>query len=209
MGMRVKSRALLTLCIAVGFLWACSTGISGGNLSALPSAQPPTLVNTQPTPWPTSTRWPYSTVPQPSPAPTPTGRQSPLGVILPYSTMPALPQPLTEEQALEQALRLDDQVSRWEKPWSLESVQTEPGRVTVIWYRNMADYRDKTGHRIGLSPEIEADYGSIWRITILGRRQSLTACGLCGDTPRWCDAVTYLFSQRTGTNVALIECFDP
>lgn len=128
---------------------------------------------------------------------------------MPYSTLPALPQPLTEEQALEQALRLDNQGSRWERPWSLESIQTEPGRVTVTWYQNMADYRKKTGDSSEMSSEIEADYGPIWRITILGRRQSLTVCGLCGNTPRWCDVVTYLFSQRTGVNVALIECSDP
>ena len=190
--MRVKSRALLTLCIAVGFLWACSTGISGGNLSALPSAQSPTLVDTQPTPWPTSTRWPYSTVPRPSPAPTPTPGMPVFG--WGPTTVPLAEPLVTEEQALKRVLLIDASIAVWDSPWSLDSRKSEPNRITLEAFPSRTA---ETGGKGGFAPELDADAGAVWRITIRGSVCLRLMDSRVGPTVKY-DGVTYVISQRHG-----------
>ena len=141
----------------------------------------------------------------PTSAPTPAGQAS-ASIPAPMSTTPPLAQPLTANQALERIMFLDQSVSRWDHPWSRMTLITEPGRIAVDWYRSMDDYRAQSGDCSSMGAEIEADIGSVWQITIRGRRLSLLACGLCGNQPLYCDRVSYLISQRTAALVATREC---
>lgn len=106
----------------------------------------------------------------PTPAPTATGQVT-MGTRRPYATTPALARPLSANQALEQVLVIDLRAAQWDKPWSMDTLWKEPGRITIVSYQSLQEYRDKTGDCSSMSSEVEADIGSIWQVTIRGRVQ--------------------------------------
>jgi hypothetical protein len=127
----------------------------------------------------------------PTEAPTPTPGES----VFTYgpTTVP-LAQPLvTEEQALRQALQIDANEATWEHPWSLDTLKSEPGRITLEAFPSRS--AEDGGW---YAPEIETDAGSVWRITIRGRVR-LAMLGMGAPSPAgYYDSVTYIISQRHG-----------
>ena len=123
---------------------------------------------------------------QPTSAPTPTPG-------MPIRTNPTnLPRarPLTtEELALEQTLKIDANIATWEQPWSLATLQQEPGRITI---QSFPDLTSEAEASEGFSPEIVAATGAVWRITIVCAVQ----LNLPGSSNAKFDGVTYVISQR-------------
>jgi len=140
----------------------------------------------------------------PTPAPTPTGQVT-MGTRLPFATTSPLARPLSANQALEQVLAVDLRASEWDKPWSMDTLWTEPGRITIVSYQSLQEYRDQTGNCSSMSSEVEADIGSIWQVTVRGRAQIHTMTMDPKGLPK-CENVTYLVSQRTGRVFSFQGC---
>jgi hypothetical protein len=139
-----------------------------------------------------------------TPAPTATG-QVMMDTPLPLATTPPLAWSLSATQALEQVLVIDQRASTWDKPWSINTLWTEPGRITMVSYQSLQEYRDQTGNCSSLSSEVEADIGSIWEVTIRGRVQ-INTMTMDGNGAPKCENVTYLISQRTGRVFSFQGC---
>jgi hypothetical protein len=140
----------------------------------------------------------------PTLAPAPTGR-APMGTPLPFPTTPPLARPLTAVQALEQVQALDRRASQWDQPWSLNTLWTEPGRITIAWYQSLQDMRERTGTCSSMYSAVEADYGAIWQVAIRGQVQ-LHQMTMGGPLMTNCNGVTYLLSQRTGKVFSFQGC---
>ncbi len=128
----------------------------------------------------------FAQMPPPTPAPTrtpgPPVRTTP-------EPIPTLAQPLTEEQALREALEIDSQVAIWRsKPWSIDTPRLEPGRVTTKLYS------DRSYDGTSYGPD--AENGPVWVVTINGEVRLL----LPGEYDHRVihDGVTYEISQKTG-----------
>jgi hypothetical protein len=127
---------------------------------------------------------------QPTLAPTPT----PGAPILIAPTSAPLAQPLTtEEQAIEQVLKVDANIAVWEHPWSKDTLTLEPTRITLQAFPS----RTAEEQGGGFAPEIDADAGAVWRVTITGTVQ-LNLIGMGADWTAKYDGVTYVISQRHG-----------
>ena len=131
----------------------------------------------------------------PTPAPTATPGPPP-----PNPTTVPLAQPLaTEEQALEQILYHDAILAVWAEPWSKDTLRSQPDRITIKAYPSRAAESAASGWNEWFAPEIEADAGSVWAITIKGKVQVTgipTRVG--GAYVTYPNGVTYVISQRTG-----------
>lgn len=132
---------------------------------------------------------PAPAIHQPTLAPTPTpgnpGRVNPTSV--------PLARPLTTEaQAIEQMLKIDAHIATWADPWSAATLQLEPGRMTI---QSFPDRAAEAGEAEGFLPEVIADAGAVWRITITGTVQ----LRLPGSSDAKFDGVTYVISQRLGS----------
>src|SRR5512139_2388981 len=107
----------------------------------------------------TSQRIPPTLAPTATPGPPP-----------PNPTTAPLAQPLTtQEQALEQLALYDSQIAVWSEPWSKDTLTLQPGRITVKAYPSRAAESAAYGLNEGFAPEIEADAGSVWAISIKGK----------------------------------------
>jgi hypothetical protein len=133
---------------------------------------------------------PYRVSP-PTPAPTPTPG---MPVFSWGPTTVPLAEPLvTEEQALKRVLLIDASIAVWDSPWSLDSRKLEPNRITLEAFPSRTA---ETGGKGGFAPELDADAGAVWRITIRGS-VCLQLLGRVGPTVKY-DGVTYVISQRHG-----------
>ena len=133
---------------------------------------------------------PYRVSP-PTPVPTPTPG---MPVFSWGPTTVPLAEPLvTEEQALQQTLLIDASVAVWDSPWSLDTRKSEPNRITLEAFPSRTA---ETGGKGGFAPELDADAGAVWRITIRGS-VCLQIIGTRGPTVKY-DGVTYVISQRHG-----------
>lgn len=104
--------------------------------------------------------------------------------------IPTLAEPLTEEGALKKALDVDSRTARWRaKPWSLDTLRLEPGRVTVEWYS------DRSYDNPSNPPDPET--GPVWVVTIRGDVQ-LFLIGRGVDSRMIHESVTYILAQKTG-----------
>jgi len=126
----------------------------------------------------------------PGPSLLPTLRLIP--TVEPYATSVPRAEPLrTQEQVLEYVSSWD--MARWEKPWSLETLKTDPERITLEVFPN----RSAEGGGVFLS-EVEAiNPGPVWRITIRGKTK-LSLGGLAYNPDAEYGGVVYVVSQRSG-----------
>lgn len=127
------------------------------------------------------------------------------GEPLPAGTTPPLAQPLvTQAQALEQALRVDAKLSAWDHPWSKDTLQLEPGRITLKAFPSQTAESADAGRNEWFAPDIDADGGAVWRITIKGTvHVDMLGMWQRPATTKY-DGVTYVISQRTGNLLAVI-----
>lgn len=150
---------------------------------AVPTIEPPLIPPLTPAP----------TEPvRPTPAPTPTPGEP---VRMSPTTVP-LAQPLTtEEQAIEQVLKIDANIAIWDHPWSKDTLRLEPDRITLTAFPSRT--AEAAGSGEGFSPEVDANAGAVWRVTIKGAVQ-LKLLGAGVDQTTKYDGVTYVISQRHG-----------
>ncbi len=116
----------------------------------------------------------------PTPAPTATpGAPRPI-----VPSWPTLERPLTKQEALQKAFQYD-QGNVWQEPWSLDTLVSDPARITVEWYPDQT----YDGTRLD-----EYSYrGPVWVITIKGN------VDLVEDrSNRTYKQVTYRIAQLTG-----------
>ena len=142
-------------------------------------------------------------VPQPTFAPPPTPGEPLAGFGTPS---PTLAQPLvTEALALEQALFYDSYFSVWQKhSWSATTLKLEPGRITLKAFPSRTAESAEAGRDEWFAPEVEADAGAVWRITIKGDVHVSVISMRPADKNAIYDGVTYVISQRTGNLLAVI-----
>lgn len=109
-----------------------------------------------------------------------------------------LAQPLeTKEQALEQLLVYDAALSVWSQPWSKDTLYSDPDRITVELYPGRTAESIASGWNEWFAPEIEADAGAVWSITIKGDVRVTTPSPRARASNAIYDGVTYVLSQRT------------
>jgi len=139
---------------------------------------------------------------QPTPAPTPTPGEA---VISWVPTSVPLGEPrTTQEQALELALDYDGIAAVWDHPWTLDTLRSEPGRITVELFQSRTEESANAGRNEWFAPEVEVDAGAVWRITIKGDVQVGVFSMSADDVNAKYDGVTYVFSQRTGNLLTVI-----
>jgi hypothetical protein len=120
-----------------------------------------------------------------------------IGQPKPWPTTPPLARELTEEEALEKALAFDSLGVEWVEPWSLATLDKEPDRITVGLYNSRAEAEKSIGYDVEYSPDLEADAGRVWVVTIRGTANaSNMMMHMAADT--LVDEVTYFISARTG-----------
>jgi hypothetical protein len=128
----------------------------------------------------------------PTPAPTPTPG---MPVFSWGPTTIPLAEPLaTEEQALQRTLLIDASMAVWDSPWSLDTRKVEPNRITLDAFPSRSA---EAGGKEGFAPELDADAGAVWRITIRGSVCLRLMDMRVGSTVKY-DGVTYVISQRHG-----------
>lgn len=131
----------------------------------------------------------------PTPAPTAT-----LGPPPPNPTSIPLAQPIgTKEQALEQTLYYDAILSTWAQPWSKDTLGLQPNRITIEEYPSRSAESAARGSDEWFAPEIEADAGGVWAITIKGDVHVAVLSPREGASTAVYDGVTYVISKRTGS----------
>lgn len=141
---------------------------------------------------------------QPTPAPSATpGDPAPGPISVP------LAQPLaTKEQAFEQVMHYDTIFSKWVQPWSKDTLRFQPDRIAIKAYPSRAAESAAIGRNEWFAPDIEADAGGVWAITIKGSVQVVVPSPWAGASNAMADGVTYVISQRTG-NLLTIRPIQP
>jgi hypothetical protein len=130
----------------------------------------------------------------PTPAPTATPGAPP-----PIPTSIPLAHPLTtKEQALARAIEVDAHTAVWDTPWSADTLTSDPGRISLEAFKSRTEESAAAGSKEWYAPEIEADAGAVWRITVKGN----VHVHMLGMDPninnQVYDGVIYVISQRTG-----------
>jgi len=130
----------------------------------------------------------------PTPAPTATPGAPP-----PNPTSIPLAHPLTtKEQALARAVEVDAQTAVWDAPWSADTLTSDPGRISLEAFKSRTEESAAAGSKEWYAPEIEADAGQVWRITIKGNVH-VHMPGMNQDfNNEMYGGVVYVISQRTG-----------
>lgn len=121
---------------------------------------------------------------EPVPTPAPKKTEGPPPKVEPNS--PMLERPLTREDAIRKAFEYDQRIAVWKNAWSLESLDSEPNRVSVDWHKD----RSYDGSEYGEG----AANGPVWVVKITGMVR----------VPSWdrtnndYDGITYQISEETG-----------
>lgn len=103
---------------------------------------------------------------------------------------PQLAQPLqTKEQVLDQVLYYDSKTAVWEQPWSLQTLTTEPSRITIEWHSD----RSYDGNYYGPGTET----GPVWVVTIKGKGRA-TLPSMRADPNFAYGYIAYTIAQKTG-----------
>lgn len=112
-------------------------------------------------------------------------------------TTPPLAHELTEQEALERVFELDSQGVDWVDPWSLATLEEDKNRITINLYNSRSEASKAVGLDMGFSPDVEADAGKVWVVSIKG---TANASNLMMHMPEdeLVDGVTYFVSARTG-----------
>jgi hypothetical protein len=140
---------------------------------------------------------------RPTPAPSATPYS---GVIEALPTSVPLARPLTTDgEALRQALVFDANVATWAEPWWDDTTTIETGRVTIEQFSDRMVESQDAGRDEWFAPEVVADAGAVWRISVVGevRLQILTMGRDDLDTVY--QGVTYVVSGRTGNLLAVMS----
>ncbi len=120
------------------------------------------------------------------------------------TSVPLIHPLLSQDQALEQALQYDAVWSVWDHPWSIGTLSSEPGRITARAFQSRTAESADGNRNEGFSPEVEADAGAVWRITIKGNVHVNLISMDPSVSKTLYDSVTYVISQRTGNLLAII-----
>ncbi len=130
---------------------------------------------------------PFAIRPTLAPSPTPgkpnTTNPTPVPLAVPLTT---------EEQAIDEALRMDASMATWDEPWSKDTLRLDPSRISLQAFPNLT--AEAEGNSEEYSPELVTEAGAVWRITITGTVQ----LSLPGSGDAKYDGVTYVISQRLG-----------
>lgn len=119
----------------------------------------------------------------PTPAPPPTaGPPPPI-----EHSWPVLDQPLTQDQAVLRALEFDKVFAIWQEPWSRETFQNQPDRISIKWHSD----RSYDGNEYGPLAEM----GPVWVITIKGAVKFTDE----GPERPYHDGLTYTIGQNSGS----------
>ena len=120
----------------------------------------------------------------------------------PWPTTPALERELNEREVLEKVFEFDSQGVEWEKPWSIDKLDEDPERITVSLYDNRVEADKSIGLDIEYSPDLVADAGKVWVITITG---TANASKMMMHMPEdeLVSGVTYFISARTGELIGM------
>lgn len=108
--------------------------------------------------------------------------------------------PLTAEQALAKAMEIDGYLVEREK----SPTDNAKDAIVVAQYSSPSEADAVVGWRTWYAPDIEANAGAVWIVTIPGRVRIVSGVpgpGLAGTEAadaRWFDGITYQFSARTG-----------
>jgi hypothetical protein len=161
------SLLILAACAAAAVLF-----VAGGQRVAASSfrVDPPTAASTA----------------TPGPAPTENGQ--------PLPTLAGGPL-LTPEQVLGQALEIDRNMSTWERPWSVDTWRSEPGRITLALFPSRTA---ESGGGETYGPGLDAAAGPVWRITIQGRVHVELLTMNVPDHNQIYAGVTYVIAQNSG-----------
>lgn len=120
----------------------------------------------------------------------------------PFPTTPPLAKELTEREALEKAFYFDSLGVEWVKPWSPDKLDEDPGRITVTLYESRSEAAKASGRDIWYDPDLEADAGRVWVISIDGlANPSVLMSNVAED--EMVTRVTYEISARTGELLAM------
>jgi hypothetical protein len=182
--MRTKKVIFYLGFILIGAIGGIVASVTVASSNSLPIASSSSLSLAQATPPPT----PTPGAPPPRPA----------------ATWVPLDEPIsTEVEALEMALYYDSVWISHEEPWDVNTWRTDPGRIDVREYANLAEVAQErldTGKSAGfLGPDAGApDAGGVWLITIKGKLQ--IGLARTGDT---FESVTYIISKRTGNLLSI------
>ena len=130
----------------------------------------------------------------PTPAHTATPGLAPTELAQPLPTLPAGPL-LTPEQALGQAVEIDRNMSNWERPWSIDTLRLEPGRITLELFPSRTA---ESGGGETYGPGLDAAAGPVWRITIQGRVHVELLTMNAPDSKQFYAGVTYVIAQNSG-----------
>ena len=105
---------------------------------------------------------------------------------LPTASLNLLSQPLTKEQAVARVAEFDRELVLWSEPWSLQTLQTQPDRISIEWHSD----RGYDGDEFGPG----AQMGPVWVITIKGPFR------FASDKPEtpYRNGITYTIAQNTG-----------
>ncbi len=139
-------------------------------------------------------------IPQPTRAPTPTpGKPLPEQIRNSVANRPID----TAAEAVAVALEYGSQHAEWAEPWSIETLQTDPGRIQVREFASRTEESADAGRGESYGPEQEAEAGGVWRVTIQGEVKTVLP-GIGVDPNATYERVTYVFSKRTGNLLAVI-----
>ncbi len=119
----------------------------------------------------------------------------------PFPTTPSLTKELTEREALEKAYYFDSLGVEWVEPWSPE-LDEEPGRITVTLYDSRSEAAKASGRDIWYDPELEADAGRVWVISIDGLANPSSLMSNVAED-EMVTRITYEISARTGELLAM------
>jgi hypothetical protein len=139
----------------------------------------------------------------PPPAPTPVR-----GGLQPNESLAnPLDSPLaTKQEVLVRALQIDATRAVWDQPWYTKMLDDGSGRVTVELYTSRSQESRAAGRNEEFAPELDANAGSVWRVTINGTVRLAMLEGLsAASTEASYDGVTYVISQRTGELLEVIS----
>ncbi len=138
---------------------------------------------------------------QPTPAPPPPNEDE--LIFDPGPTAVPLPKPLeTPEEVLQQLLVYDAGWAEWAEPWGLETLVSDPERITLEQFSSRGEESKALGLNEWFHPSTEANVGSVWSITIRGNVR-LRMIGVGIEGPVAAEGVNYVLSARTGNLLAI------
>jgi hypothetical protein len=131
----------------------------------------------------------------PTPAPTATPGPAPTELLQALPTLPGGPL-LTPEQVLQQLVEIDRGNAVWEHSWSVETLKSDPARITLKWFPSRTAESGSDGT---FGPGLDAAAGPVWRITIQGHvHVSMLTMDVEPDRNTVYDGVTYVTAQNSG-----------